>query len=70
MYNSHRGMVPPPAQATPNRLNDLLEQIRQEFEQSSGRAIEYEGQRMSSFTLGRGWLYCTNLSLFNRERPI
>lgn len=49
MYNSHahRGMMPqhvPPG----NRINDLLEQIRAEFDnQTRGVAGEYEQQRES-----------------------
>lgn len=42
MYNAHRGMVP---QGGPSqRLNDLLDQIRGEFETESQRNVEYEGQ--------------------------
>lgn len=43
MYNPHRGMVPAGAQN--NRLNDLLDQVRHEFDSSAGRAVEFEGQR-------------------------
>ncbi|MBE7180628.1 MAG: hypothetical protein INR71_05355 [Terriglobus roseus] len=43
MYNAHRGMVP--AAAPNSRLNDLIEQMRHEFEASAARAAEYEGQR-------------------------
>lgn len=42
MYNAHRGMVPG---AQPNRLQELLDQIRQEFENEAGRAGEMERQR-------------------------
>ncbi|KAF2086961.1 WD40 repeat-like protein [Saccharata proteae CBS 121410] len=41
MYNAHRGMVPG---APNNRLQDLLDQIRQEFEAEAGRAQDYERQ--------------------------
>lgn len=42
MYNAHRGMVP---QAGPSqRLNELLDQIRAEFETESQRTVEYESQ--------------------------
>jgi hypothetical protein len=42
MYNAHRGMVP---QGGPSqRLNELLEQIRAEFETESQRNVDYEGQ--------------------------
>ncbi len=39
MYNSHRGMVPT---APNNRLNELLDQVRQEFENQQTRTGEYE----------------------------
>lgn len=42
MYNAHRGMVPG---APNNRLAELLEQVRQEFEAEAGRAGDYERQR-------------------------
>ncbi|KAJ9643062.1 general transcription repressor [Coniosporium tulheliwenetii] len=41
MYNAHRGMVPG---APNNRLAELLEQVRQEFEAEAGRAGDYERQ--------------------------
>ncbi|TKX25480.1 transcriptional repressor [Elsinoe australis] len=42
MYNAHRGMPGPPP---PNsRLQELLEQLRAEFEAQGGRASEYEHQ--------------------------
>ncbi|KAL0262109.1 general transcription repressor [Diplodia seriata] len=41
MYNAHRGMVPG---AQPNRLQELLDQVRQEFENEAGRAGEMERQ--------------------------
>lgn len=42
MYNAHRGMVP---QGGPNtRLNELLDQIRAEFDQEARRSVDYEGQ--------------------------
>ncbi|KAI9677594.1 MAG: general transcription repressor [Caeruleum heppii] len=40
MYNSHRGMVAAPN----NRLTELLDQIRAEFENQAGRTGEYEHQ--------------------------
>ncbi len=43
MYNSHRGMVPA---APNNRLAELLDQLRAEFETQAGRANEYEQQSM------------------------
>ena len=44
MYNAHRG-VPPGPQPGGNRLADLLEQVRQEFDQQAGRSSESEHQR-------------------------
>ena len=41
MYNSHRGMVPAPN----NRLTELLDQVRAEFENQHNRNGEYEHQR-------------------------
>lgn len=40
MYNAHRGMVPAPN----SRLTELLEQIRQEFENQSRSTGEFEHQ--------------------------
>jgi hypothetical protein len=37
MYNSHRGMVP-----APSRLNELLDQVRAEFDTQQARNGEYE----------------------------
>lgn len=42
MYNTHRGMIPQPN----NRLNELLEQLRQEFDNQSRTAGDYEHQGM------------------------
>jgi hypothetical protein len=42
MYNSHTHRGTHPANA---RLNDLLDQVRQEFDTQNGRAGEYESQR-------------------------
>lgn len=45
MYNAHR---PPPLQQPPPgnaRLDQLLGDIRQEFEATSARGNEYEGHR-------------------------
>ena len=47
MYNSHRGMAQPPAPG--GRLQELLDQVRQEFEQQAGRSNEHEHQCKSSF---------------------
>lgn len=38
MYNSHRGIGPAPN----NRLSELLEQVRAEFENQQNRTGEYE----------------------------
>jgi hypothetical protein len=40
MYNAHRGMVPAPT----NRLNELLDQLRAEFESQANRTQEYDQQ--------------------------
>lgn len=45
MYNSHRGMVPAPN----NRLTELLDQVRVEFENQQARSSEYEHKSMSIF---------------------
>lgn len=54
MYNSHRGMVPP---APSNRLAELMEQLRAEFETQAGRAGEYEHQSTLDLTyrVGSSW---------------
>lgn len=41
MYNTHRGMVPPPN----SRLTELLDQLRQEFETQTRSTGEFEHQR-------------------------
>jgi hypothetical protein len=41
MYNAHRGMVPVPS----NRLSELLDQVRAEFDNQAGRSSDYEVQR-------------------------
>lgn len=46
MYNAHRGMVPAPN----SRLNELLEQLRQEFENQSRSTGEFEHQRTYPFS--------------------
>ena len=38
MYSAHRGMVPAPA----NRLNELLDQVRAEFDTQQSRTDDYE----------------------------
>lgn len=40
MYNAHRGMVPAPN----SRLTELLDQLRQEFENQSRSTGEFEHQ--------------------------
>lgn len=42
MYNAHRGMVPAPN----SRLTELLDQLRQEFENQSRNTGEFEHQSM------------------------
>ena len=46
MYNSHRGIMP--TQPANNRLAELLDGVRQEFDAQAGRATEYEQQRKCS----------------------
>lgn len=57
MYHAHRGMVPAPN----SRLTELLEQLRQEFENQSRSTGEFEYQRLCpfllSFPLARRLLY-------------
>jgi hypothetical protein len=40
MYTAHRGMVAPPS----NRLTELLDQVRAEFDAQQNRSGEYEQQ--------------------------
>jgi hypothetical protein len=49
MYNAHRGLVPQPN----NRLTELLDQVRAEFDNQTGRAGEYEHQSESSLVFIR-----------------
>jgi hypothetical protein len=49
MYNSHAHRSTHPVNA---RLNDLLEQVRQEFDTQNGRAGEYENQRKFAHSVG------------------
>lgn len=51
MYSAHRGAPPGPPG---NRLADLLEQIRQEFEGQANRANEHEHAREYSIVPGVG----------------
>jgi hypothetical protein len=46
MYNSHRGMVP-----APSRLNELLDQVRAEFESQQARNGEYEHKSTPLFLM-------------------
>lgn len=51
MYNTHRGLMQPPHVPPGNRITELLEQIRIEFENQAsqlsqaGQSREYEQQR-------------------------
>lgn len=45
MYNAHRGMVPAPN----SRLSELLDQLRQEFENQSRSTGEFEHQCVYKF---------------------
>lgn len=59
MYNAHRGMVPAPN----SRLTELLEQLRQEFDNQSRSTGEFEHQR--SYPLERSW----SPSMFRKLTP-
>ena len=50
MYNAHRGMLPQ-HQMPNNRLTELLDQVRAEFEAQVGRQGEDQHQR-ESFSMG------------------
>ena len=52
MYNTHRGMVPAPN----SRLTELLDQLRQEFENQSRSTGEFEHQCMCAFELSSSFL--------------
>lgn len=55
MYNAHRAMGPGPGPQQPaDRLNELLQQVRAEFEQQAGRSTEHEHQRKCNQSRGRG----------------
>lgn len=55
MYNAHRGIPPAPS----NRLTELLEQVRQEFENQQSRAGEYE--QNSKFASPEKHICCSQL---------
>jgi hypothetical protein len=59
MYNSHTHRGTHPANA---RLNDLLDQVRQEFDTQNGRAGEYENQR--KFARSTTFRSCSTTLLF------
>lgn len=53
MYNAHRAMGPGPGPQQPaDRLNELLQQVRAEFEQQAGRSTEHEHQCKSNQPYG------------------
>lgn len=54
MYNTHRGMVPAPN----SRLTELLDQLRQEFENQSRSSGEFEHQCMY-FSSPECFLFCS-----------
>ena len=60
MYNAHRGMVPAPN----NRLTELLDQVRAEFDNQQNRTGEYEQQ--SKFACGFTCLLYDAESVFFR----
>lgn len=45
MYSAHRGMGPGPQHGA-SRLQELLDQVRNEFEAQNGRSAEHEHQGM------------------------
>lgn len=52
MYQGHRGMGGvPPANGGAGRLNELLEQIRAEFESNARQTETYDHQSKPSFLL-------------------
>jgi hypothetical protein len=51
MYNSHRGIPPGPPPPQPNRVAELLDQVRAEFEAQIGRTNDTEHHRK--------WIPCT-----------
>lgn len=53
MYNSHRPPIGVPAPAPNTRLNELLDQVRAEFEGQATRAVDYEQQRMFASAITR-----------------
>ena len=53
MYNAHRGMVAAPN----NRLTELLDQVRAEFDNQQSRTGEYEQQSKFAFCVR---LVCTD----------
>jgi glucose repression regulatory protein TUP1 len=48
MYNSHRGIPPGPPPPQPNRVVELLDQVRAEFEAQIGRTNDTEHHRKST----------------------
>lgn len=48
--NHYPPRIGPPAGAPSQRLNELLDQIRAEFETESNRSVDYEGQSESTRT--------------------
>jgi len=64
MYNSHRGIMP--TQPTNNRLAELLDGVRQEFDVQAGRANDYEQQRKSTLIM----LTCALVSVKSEARSV
>lgn len=55
MYPGHRGMGgAPPANAGGSRLNELLDQIRAEFDSQLRQTQDYDHQRKSNLLLLNG----------------
>jgi glucose repression regulatory protein TUP1 len=51
MYNAHRPGIGPGPNPPNNRLAELLDQVRQEFDNQAGRAGDYEQQRKFAQTM-------------------
>jgi hypothetical protein len=51
MYNAHRPGIGPGPNPPNNRLAELLDQVRQEFDNQAGRAGDYEQQRKFAPTM-------------------
>ena len=57
MYNAHRGMVAAPN----NRLTELLDSVRAEFDNQQSRAGEYEAQSKFAVQFGANIYQTTHI---------